>query len=240
MGLPSDPLLVAIDDTDSLESELGTGRLARTLGEHLESRQPALTGSGCVRQQLLVHPDVPYTTHNSAAVLLFAVDGAVDVPDILADTTDFLAEMAADGSNPGIAIAWRDAVPDAVREFGLTATESVLQKTDATALDAESVLTADLGATGHGLIGAMAGLGLTATGDSGRFIAYGPIREFSETVAVETLAEHDIRAVDVATGDQVTTGTVETGGWVRPELRGYRPVLPVESGADGVWTPANR
>ena len=57
-------LLVCIDDTDTIDSELGTGRQSRRLATLLVEELPSLSLYGCVRQQLLVHPDVPYTTHN--------------------------------------------------------------------------------------------------------------------------------------------------------------------------------
>ena len=57
-------IYVGFDDTDSLGADRGTGKLARFFEEELP------TGCrlwGVVRQQLLLHADVPYTSHNSSA-----------------------------------------------------------------------------------------------------------------------------------------------------------------------------
>ena len=55
---------IGFDDTDTVDSEMGTGKLVR--------RFEALLPEGCslwgvVRQQLLVDDRIPYTSHNSAA-----------------------------------------------------------------------------------------------------------------------------------------------------------------------------
>ena len=62
-------VLLGVDDTDVLGHKPGTGRLARDLGAHLEHRRLARL-VGVVRQQLLVDPRIPYTSHNSPACLI--------------------------------------------------------------------------------------------------------------------------------------------------------------------------
>ncbi len=74
--------LLAIDDTDNAES-IGTGRLARMLAAHLEEAN-LFAEPGVTRHQLLVHPDIPYTSHNSAACI-----EAAGSPEIAADTWSF-------------------------------------------------------------------------------------------------------------------------------------------------------
>ena len=54
-------LYIAFDDTDTLDADRGTGKVGRWFEDELPD--------GCrlwavIRQQLLVHPDVPYTSHN--------------------------------------------------------------------------------------------------------------------------------------------------------------------------------
>ena len=60
-------LLVGIDDTDNLESR-GTGFRAREFGRQLMEEGLASV-RGISRHQLYVHPDIPYTSHNSALCL---------------------------------------------------------------------------------------------------------------------------------------------------------------------------
>lgn len=56
-------MLVSIDDTDNLESR-GTGEIASLLAKLLEEREWG-KAQVITRHQLLVHPDIPYTSHNS-------------------------------------------------------------------------------------------------------------------------------------------------------------------------------
>ena len=123
----ADPtMLVGIDDTDTIDSEYGTGKVSRLLGAHLAEQLPDLRWTGSVRQQLLVDPRVPYTTHNSAATLLCEVPSTVARDDVIAPAASFLEEIAADGSDPGLCVGRRSAVTDAVREFGVTAGTAVV------------------------------------------------------------------------------------------------------------------
>lgn len=238
-------LLVGIDDTDSLESDHGTGRVSRDLGARLATDHD-LHWVGSVRQQFLVAPEVPYTTHNSAACLVFeAEDRPFDsLQDaVVTDAGCFLERVMADGADPGLCVAEASTVPDAVTEFGHRAQEEVLEKRAATDLADETGLFLDAyGGTGDGVIGALGSVGLTAAGDDGRFVAYGRIREYGERVSVTTLVEDGIRVVDDE-GTPVDSGTVLTGDWVRPQLRGGEPRLPVEPAdeeMEGVYRPANR
>ena len=57
-------ILISIDDTDNLDSR-GTGEIASLIAEAVQQKGWGTTGM-VTRHQLLVHPDIPYTSHNSA------------------------------------------------------------------------------------------------------------------------------------------------------------------------------
>ena len=57
--------LIGIDDTDNLESR-GTGHRARQLAQFLIDLAEPLR---ITRHQLLVVPEIPYTSHNSSAAI---------------------------------------------------------------------------------------------------------------------------------------------------------------------------
>ena len=58
---------LGFDDTDHIDADRGTGKLARWFKDELPAGSRIW---GVVRQQLLVHDAIPYTSHNSAACLI--------------------------------------------------------------------------------------------------------------------------------------------------------------------------
>jgi tRNA(Ile2) C34 agmatinyltransferase TiaS len=232
-------LYVCIDDTDTVDSERGTGRQGRRLRSRLDDAFDALVPAGVVRQQLLVDPRVPYTTHNSCACLRFETDGSPPTDDAVESVAgEFLRTEAADGSDPGLCIATDARVTPDVVAFGRRAAEEVV--TEATAYDLAAdagVYLDEYGGTGEGVVGALAGVGRTATGELGRFIDYGPVREYEGAVEVSTLRADGVRVVTDG-GRPLSEGTVDSRGWVRPELRGGRPCLVVTRD-DTHWVAEN-
>ncbi|WP_049986706.1 hypothetical protein [Halobellus rufus] len=232
-------VLVGIDDTDTKDSEHGTGKISRLLGAHLSERLPDLEWTGCVRQQLLIDPRVPYTTHNSSATLLCEAPPTMDRREVVEPAIDFLEANAADGSDPGLCVGRRADVADAVREFGVVADERLLETREAYELArASDLFLAACGGTGEGVIGALAGVGRTASGECGRFIEYGKIRSYAGTEPVERLRSDGIDVV-TSEGTEVESGTLATAGWVRPLLRDGSPVLEVEARGNGRYRATN-
>ena len=56
---------------------------------------------GVTRHQLLVHPDIPYTSHNSAAVIHLDGCGAADVGRIFRRVKKLMLADYIEGSDPG-------------------------------------------------------------------------------------------------------------------------------------------
>ncbi|SPD75367.1 conserved hypothetical protein [uncultured Desulfobacterium sp.] len=162
-------ILVCIDDTDNLESR-GTGKLAAILCDHLENNHWGVCRP-ITRHQMLVHPDIPYTSHNSAMCFVAEIG-----PQFLSPFTDFaqsfLVRESAPGSDPGLCIVRIDHLddPDSLIEFGRITKTSVVTKDDAYKLAAHlKVHLSEHGGTGQGVIGAIAGCGLRLSGNDGRF-----------------------------------------------------------------------
>ncbi len=57
-------LLISIDDTDDADSE-GTGEIAEIIADGLVGKELAAVGR-VTRHQLLIHPDIAYSSHNSS------------------------------------------------------------------------------------------------------------------------------------------------------------------------------
>ena len=225
--LVPDTVLVGIDDTDTIDSELGTGRVSRRLGDHLDECDD-LDFRGSVRQGFLVDPRIPYTTHNSAACLVCDWPADADLDPIIERAGRFLEDISADGSDPGLAVGRVASVPEAVSEFGRRAQAEVVEEREAyERAEAAGLFLDEYGGTGEGVIGALGAVGLTATGETGRFIGYSRIREFEGTEPVAVIREDGVRVV-TPDGTAVREGTIETGDWIRPDLRDGGPTLEVE------------
>lgn len=237
-------IFVTFDDTDTLDCGRGTGKLARWFEEELPEE---CTLWGVVRQQLLVHPDVPMTSHNSAACVVIEAPSAAPVPEIIERAVRHLEKHAVDGSDPGLCVA-TDENPNLgiLRAYAERATHELLTQRDA--MDAAAAAGVHLsahGGTNDGIIGAAAGTGLTIDGWSGRFIEYGGarrLRDFPDVVHVaELLAEQMMvlpvdRNVECAKPGDV----VDSLGWLRPRLWGGRAAVPVLRTAPGVWQAIGR
>jgi hypothetical protein len=84
-------------------------------------------------------------------------------------------------------------------------------------------LLAGLGGTQAGVIGALAAVGLAGSGEDGRFIQVGSIRELSGLVTVDAALKAGITSIKTLDGSLVTTGFIQADK-IRPALRQGRPV----------------
>lgn len=219
--------LLSIDDTDSLESR-GTGRLARAIADTLARDYPV---QGVTRHQLFVHESIPYTSHNSCAVIHVGPCAPDQEERIFSIARGVMEDDFVEGSDPGIAIANTAAVTPAVVTFGKDAKRVVLTQEKARTLARNcSIRLEGLGGTEDGVIGAMAGLGLAATGYDGRFLQKGRIREIRGPAAAETLLCAGIEMILTMDGIPVTKGMimVEEGKSVKPCPVSGKAVLFVE------------
>lgn len=231
---------IGVDDTDNLESR-GTGHRARMLGLGLEK-----AGLGhllaITRHQLLVHPAIRYTSHNSSACLL--VDATNGTLTGLVDfCRAFLLTESAPGSDAGLCIAACDAVDETVQMFGARAKREVVTPAEAIALAGRAgYLLEGLTGDGGGVIGALAGVGLRATGDDGRFLWLPGLRETTGIhPASALLGLTGIEAFQTMDGAEIPPAdTVDLGVWCRPILRGGRALLLVEPITEqpGAWRVA--
>jgi hypothetical protein len=239
-------ILISIDDTDNLESP-GTGALASQIAADLESN-----GWGksrfITRHQLLVHPDIPYTSHNSAMCFSAKiVENCLDT--VITHAADFLAKESATGSDPGLCVVVLDRLTESSEliRFGQSAKETVLTKEMAYALAQQTgVHLSEHGGTGQGVIGALAGAGLRLGGNDGRmkgqlhFAVPGGIVSVAELCARDDVDE--VRALD---GGSVTQkDMVRLGEKVKTVLLGGNAVLLLVAShatTDGVrWQTCSR
>jgi len=225
---------IGFDDTDTANAERGTGKLARWFEKLLPD---GCSLWGVVRQQLLVDDRIPYTSHNSSAcAIVDFVDPSLR-DELLSRAVHHIKRESFDGSDPGLCFACAgDSGIEQLISFGRLCTTKVVTQGDALKA-ANGIHLSGHGGTNGGIIGAAAAVGLTASGWSGRFIEFGRIRKFSETVPVAELERAGISVLSLDRDALIPCpeDLVNTQGWLRPRLWGFKPVLPVLPGEKNTW-----
>lgn len=223
-------IFIGMDDTDNLQSR-GTGRLSRSIADEIACDFTIL---GVVRHQLLVDPRVPYTSHNSCAVIV--ADGPADanLPALFERVKALMLADFQPGSDPGLCVTAR--VPEAVTAFGHKAQRALVTQVEARELAAQhEILLAGLGGTQDGVIGSLAGVGLSAEGNDGRYLQVGHVRELTGLQTVETVLNAGVFDIRTTEGQPVTEGLIMADK-IRPARRNGKPVAVVNWEQDH-WMP---
>ena len=223
-------IIVGMDDTDNLESR-GTGRLARDVAAALAAEFPVL---GVTRHQLLVDPRVPCTKNNSSKAILLDADGQVGPLAVQERVRGLMLADYQAGSDPGLCVARR--VPAKVKDFGQRTKRELVTQKEARELAARyGIPLLGLGGDENGVIGALAAVGLAATGEDGRYVLVGRCRELTGLQPVAAVLAAGVAAVLTSDGSSVTDGLVQCDK-LRAARRGGRPVVFVQW-QDDHWFP---
>jgi len=227
-------IYIGFDDTDTTDSNRGTGKLARWFENELPE---SCRLWGVVRQQLLLDDSIPYTTHNSSACAIVETSDHCSIDDLILRAVHHIERHFIPGSDPGLCIVPEDnpALSKLIHFGRRCATKMVTQKeAHQAALGAHL---SGLGGTNDGIIGAAAAVGLTAHGWGGRFIEFGRLRDFPEKVFVSDLERSGIMVVSIDRQAEIPApeDVVDTKGWLRPRLWGGKPGLPVTSRGKNLW-----
>jgi hypothetical protein len=218
--------LIGVDDTDNLESR-GTGHRARQLAEWLEQNY-LCTPLGITRHQLLVDPQIPYTSHNSSACMSIETENPGDVWEA---SREFLLRESAPGSDAGLCLAAWDSINKCVMSFAARAKLAVLTMLEAEqAASCAEIQLIGLTGTHGGIIGALAAVGLTRAGNDGRFLWLPGLRELKGKYPVLDICAkgHIDRVCTLSNVDLHNKTIVDVGEWVRPILRDGKSTLYVE------------
>jgi len=225
---------IGFDDTDTIDAEVGTGKLAR--------RFEALLPGGCrlwgvVRQQLLVDDRIPYTSHNSSACAVIVLREPSQAEELLSRAIAHIEKESAPGSDPGLCLAPENGFSlSALMDFGVRCTKAIASQEEALTA-ARGFHLSGHGGTNDGIIGAVAAVGLTAAGWSGRFIEFGRLRDLPDRVPVEELERREMQVIPMdRDGIAPCAGDwVHTNGWLRPRLLGHKAVIAVAPAGPGLW-----
>lgn len=198
-------IYIGIDDTDSLEIG-ATGQSANELRKIIKDK-----GWGepkpVTRHQLLLHPDVPYTSHNSS--MCFSVDMELNkLDELIACAAEFLHTTSAPGSDPGLCVAVNDRIKDIelLMSFGYKTKKEIVCKEEAYQIAADcDIHLSEHGGTGQGIIGALAGIALRMSGNDGRFQGRTKLKDSGETMGVGSIiADTEIEEVQSIDGYVLT------------------------------------
>jgi hypothetical protein len=233
---------LCFDDTDTKDSDRGTGRLAREFGRSLPAD---VSLEGIVRQQLPRLPGIPFTNNNSSACVIIEAPDGYDTAPLIRHAADHIAANFIVGSDPGLCVACEEQprVLERLVAFARCASSEVVTQTNAHDAAAGAHLSGH-GGTSDGVIGAAAGVGLTFDGWHGRFIELASVdlRKLPDPVPVSDLERAGIRiaGLDRDALMPALDHHVVTHGWVRPRLWGGRPVLAVTRAGEGSWEVVGR
>lgn len=232
-------ILVSIDDTDDLESK-GTGELAQEIAAKIESSGWGRT-SGITRHQLFVHPDIPYTSHNSAMCFEAEIDDQY-YDQIINYAAQYLREQSASVADPGLCVANIASLhaPEKLIEYGFRAKKEVITKEEAYQTAARHNLhLSEHGGTGQGVIGALAGVGLRLSGNDGRFKGKITVKSQAGVLTVKELLERTaVERVQSVDGDYLgPADTVHVDPHIKCVLLEHRQVLLVcpAQGGETKW-----
>lgn len=235
--------LICIDDTDDIGTK-GTGEIAEEIAHLLESISGG-KASFVTRHQLFVHPDIPYTSHNSA--MCFALRSPLTQAEIHQYAVAHLIAESAPKADPGIAILDVDSQYDAVAlmEFGRRAKTEVLTKLAAYDLAEQlNIQLTEHGGTGQGVIGALAGLGLRLMGSDGRVKGQIKLGQFEDVALELSVAEIlEQTGLDAVMSTEryplAANDRVQLKGKVKAVYLGHQFVLLVDREAE-IWRNAGK
>jgi hypothetical protein len=218
--------LLGIDDTDNLESR-GTGHRVRQMADWLVENNLAKP-RGITRHQLLVDPQIPYTSHNSSACLSVETKNPDDVWEA---SREFLLRESAQGSDAGLTLAEWDSIHEDVLSFAKRAKIEVLTMLEAEQTASRSQIRCDgLTGTHGGIIGALSAVGLHRAGNDGRFLWLPGLRELKGKYRVDEICAigHIDCVCRLDNSELHSESVVDVGDWIRPVLRDGKATLYVE------------
>ena len=219
---------IGIDDTDNTETR-GTGFRARQLATLLIEKNLADVLS-VSRHQLFFDPRVPFTSHNSSLCLELKAN---DLEELIGVSKNFLLEVAAEGSDVGLCIARKENICLEVIEFGKKAKIDLVTQKEAYEIAKKNQLFIEgLTGTKDGVIGALAGVGLSFSGNDGRcvWLKGTELREIKGVMSInELLEQSNIDDVTDENGFSIPkTDLILLDEWLRPILKNNNKILITE------------
>lgn len=232
-------IFLGLDDTDILGSP-GTNQIAMALATKLQELE--IDTTMILRHQLWYDPCVPYTSKNGSASMQLECKSLIDFLMLASFCKEFLLSHFVEGSDPGLCLATENQAKSLI-SHGWRTTAGWVNPAEAIEKAREAgCLLWSIAGRDHGIVGAIAAVGLAASGEQGRVVyhqsAYGEIRGM---ISVEKLQEFGIVVIEEASQIPVSYGIVDLVKKLRPNIRGKKVVLYVKKGLDfDSWTALKR
>ncbi len=224
-------LLICIDDTDSLDKSISTGRIAEIIIDEIEKEHLGKC-EAVTRHQLLRHEDIPFTSHNSSMCFRASID-ACNYEKVVKKTIQLLYQYQAAGSDPGLCVVKEEELdnPELLISYGYSAQEKILTKEEAYSLATKlKIHLTEHGGTGLGVIGALAGAGLRLSGEDGEFKGTVKLGKEGTLVSIGDLEEYPfIDEVRMLNGDPMDRGKpVILGAKYKTILRNGKAIFLID------------
>ena len=159
----------------------------------------------------------------------------VTADDLFETAKELLLADFIEGSDPGICIAADREIGQEVSRFGFIAKREVVTQEEARTFARQAgILLEGLGGTEDGVIGALAGVCLAASGNDGRFVQKGTTRSLHGTSTVAAILASGVDRVMTRDGAAVSEGLVCLKKFPKPAFVGGEAILYVE-GENGVY-----
>lgn len=157
---------IGIDDTDTTTTK-GTGFTARELGKLIEADKLGRVVN-ITRHQLLISNRIKYTNRNNAACIEVI---SSERDEVISMCCNYLVKHTHELSNPVLVFSGCNPVSMEIIDFGKRAKEEVITLNEALGLsDSEGYTFKNIRRGKKGVIGALASIGLRASGNDGRVI----------------------------------------------------------------------
>ncbi len=232
-------IFLGLDDTDILGSP-GTNQIAMALATKL--KELAITTKVILRHQLWYDASVPYTSKNGSASMQLECNSAIDFPTLGGFCKEFLLTHFVEGSDPGLCLATEDQARSLISQGWRTTGEWVNPAEAIEKAKVSGCLLWSIAGRDHGIVGALAAVGLAASGEQGRVVFHpSGYSEIRGMIRVEKLQEFGIDVIEEASEVTVSKGVVDLVKKLRPNIRGNEVVLYVEKGQElNSWTALKR
>lgn len=232
-------IFLGLDDTDILGSP-GTNQIAMALA--IKFKEIGIETTMILRHQLWYDPRVPYTSKNGSASMQLECKVPIDFQTLAGFCKDFLLSHFVEGSDPGLCLATEDQAKSLISHGWRTTGEWVNPSEAIEKAKVFGCLLWSIAGRDHGIVGALAAVGLAASGEQGRVVfhqnGYGEIRGL---ISVEKLLEFGVLVIEESSQMLVSNGVVDLVKKLRPNIREQKVVLYVEKGQEiNSWVALKR